>query len=95
VPVGGFPADTTSLGVLDLAGNVWQWVSSAFRPYPYGTDDGREELAHVSVACGMRGGCHDCAAEELRATERGRRASRRPEAGHHDIGFRCARTAAP
>jgi hypothetical protein len=28
---------------------------------------------------------------EIRTTERGRNLSRAPAAGHHNIGFRCAR----
>ncbi len=91
VPVGRYAAGATPEGLLDMAGNVWQWVSSAYRPYPYRTDDGREDLTDVRAERGTRGGCHDCRPEDLRATERGRRVSRRPDAGHHNIGFRCAR----
>ena len=95
VPVGSYPAGATPLGIPDMAGNVWQWVSTAYRPYPYRSDDGREDLTNVSVVRGTRGGCHDCRAEDLRAAERGSRVSRRPDAGHHNIGFRCARSVTP
>ena len=92
-PAGSHPAGASPYGVLDMAGNVWHWVSSAYRPYPYRPDDGREDPGPGSVR-GTRGGGHDSPANELRTTERGRNLSRAPAAGHHNIGFRCARSRA-
>jgi iron(II)-dependent oxidoreductase len=91
-PVDAHPAGASPFGVLGMAGNAWQWVSSAYRPYPYRADDGREELRDVSVERVTRGGGHDSRPEELTATHRGRHGSRAPRAGHHNIGFRCARS---
>jgi iron(II)-dependent oxidoreductase len=62
-------------------GSVWQWVSSAYRPYPYRAEDGRE-AADGDVVRGTRG------FDPLR---RGTHVSRNPKAGHHNIGFRCAK----
>ena len=89
-PVAGFPAGASPFGVLDLAGNAWEWVSSLYRPYPYRADDGREDARSAGVR-GTRGGGHDSGAEEITTTQRGRLLSRNPRSGHHNIGFRCAR----
>src|SRR5207253_1138123 len=41
--VGSYPSDVSPYGCLDMAGNVCQWSSSKFKPYPYNPSDGREE----------------------------------------------------
>ena len=43
--VGSFPDGRSPYEVLDAAGNVWEWTSSIYRPYPYRADDGREDAA--------------------------------------------------
>ena len=88
-PVGIFPAGASPHGVQGMAGNAWEWVSSAYRPYPYDAKDGREDLTAGPVR-GTRGGGHDSPADEITATQRGRNLSRNPASGHHNIGFRCA-----
>lgn len=90
VPVDAHPAGASPYGVLDMVGNAWEWVSSAYRPYPYRPDDGREDSAAGPVR-GTRGGGHDASAQEITTTQRGRNLSRNPRSGHHNIGFRCAR----
>ncbi|MQA65346.1 MAG: SUMF1/EgtB/PvdO family nonheme iron enzyme [Alphaproteobacteria bacterium] len=92
LPVGALPAGATPEGVLNLAGNVHEWTSSLYRPYPYNTSDGRED-ADSDAARVTRGGAADTGAATLTGTWRGRTVSRGPRAGHHNIGFRCAKAA--
>jgi formylglycine-generating enzyme required for sulfatase activity len=90
LPVGALPAGATPEGLLGMAGNEWEWTSSLYRPYPYRADDGREDPgAHEERV--TRGGGQDSPSDHLRTTYRGRGLSRAPAAGHHNIGFRCAR----
>jgi formylglycine-generating enzyme required for sulfatase activity len=41
-PVGSYPKGASPYGVLDMAGNVREFVSSIYRTYPYSAEDGRE-----------------------------------------------------
>jgi iron(II)-dependent oxidoreductase len=90
VPVDAFPDGVSPYGILDMAGNQWEWVSSIYQPYPYKADDGRENQ-NAGPVRSTRGGGHDSKVEEITTTHRGRFLSRNPKAGHHNIGFRCAR----
>jgi formylglycine-generating enzyme required for sulfatase activity len=88
--VDAFPDGRSPYGVWSMAGNAWEWVSSAYRPYPYRSDDGRENIEAGPVRS-TRGGGHDSPASEITTTQRGKNLSRAPRAGHHNISFRCVR----
>jgi formylglycine-generating enzyme required for sulfatase activity len=100
LPVGSYPDGATPEGVLDLAGNVWQWTSTLYRPYPYRSDDGREDPTATGARV-IRGGSHNASAELLRASSRSiGLVQGRPSTGvvgmvgsRPTIGFRCARDA--
>jgi formylglycine-generating enzyme required for sulfatase activity len=80
-PVGRYPAGATPAGVLDLAGNVWEWTESAY--CPYGNEDCGDSRRVV------RGGGWDTTESlDVRAA---RRYPSAPTARGRSIGFRCAK----
>ena len=89
VAVGTLPAGATPEGVMNMAGNVHEWVSSLYLPYPYVARDGREDRQATGARV-TRGGAADTGVASLRTTWRGADVSRNPRSGHHNIGFRCA-----
>jgi iron(II)-dependent oxidoreductase len=54
-----------------MAGNVWEWTSSLYRPYPYQADDGREDV-EVQGNRVVRGGSFDGSADAARCAYRNR-----------------------
>jgi len=86
-PVGSSPDGASPYGLLDLAGNVWEWVSSAYAPYPYDAGDGREQAPTAERA--LRGGSYASPPVHLRCAARSRSFPGRL-APH--IGFRIARS---
>jgi formylglycine-generating enzyme required for sulfatase activity len=86
-PVGIYPAGASPYGALDMAGNVYEWTHSAYKEYPYDSEDGREEVsAEEVVRRAVRGGSFDEDNESVRCTSR---FSYYPFQPHYrNIGFR-------
>lgn len=87
-PVGRFPAGASSAGILDLAGNVWEWTADWYGPYeeaaeitdPRGPETGSERVVRGGGFNGMRASWAKPAY----------RWKTRPDTRSHGIGFRCA-----
>lgn len=77
-------------GVYDMAGNVYEWVSSLYMPYPYNSIDGREDLNAAGERV-VRGGSwiNSDSDNEVRSSRRQRA---NPTISSDNIGFRCVRT---
>jgi formylglycine-generating enzyme required for sulfatase activity len=83
-PVGSYPAGKSPFGLLDMAGNVWEWTSSG---YSENYDKTRGE---ARVFRG--GGWDDVVASWVRGAVRYRSA---PSRRDFNLGFRCARALLP
>jgi len=84
--VGSYPSGASIYGVLDMTGNVFEWTTTLYKPYPYEADDGREDLS-VSDARVLRGGAWSSNGNFIRATTRIRS---NPTNSTDYYGFRCA-----
>ncbi len=92
-PVGLYPGGVSWVGAYDMSGNVREWVSSLYAPYPYDASDGREAIDTAETddpaSRVRRGGSWYDAADGLRTTAR---QPLFPDGRHNNTGFRCART---
>jgi len=87
-PVGHFsPNGDSPYGIADMAGNVWEWCSSLYQPYPY-RDDDRENMK-VTGDRMLRGGCFSDENTLVRCSYRYKRL---PESSDRNIGFRVVVT---
>lgn len=86
-PVGRYsPQGDSPYGLADMAGNVWEWSGSLYRPYPYDSADGRED-PDAEGERAVRGGAYD---EGLLLARCAWRNAVRPDLRAANIGFRVA-----
>lgn len=95
-PVGSYSSGASPYGALDLAGNVWEWVSDWYQedyyqlvmltPSPT-NPTGPENAPDSRLRKVLRGGSWDKSPDKLRTTSRSNELKEHPEAS---IGFRCA-----
>lgn len=87
-PVGRFAAGASPYGVLDMAGQLWEWTRSIAVRYPYDPKDSRENLSVESPRV-TRGGSSSSDPGGLTATSRHIVGPERQASGHAYHGFRC------
>ena len=57
-------------GIYDMHGNMQEWTSSLYKPYPYRADDGREDANDAVRERVVRGGSWKTSAEQCRSAYR-------------------------
>ena len=86
--VGSFPGGASPYGVMDMAGNVAEWTSDWFQPYP-GYPGGDNEAQYFGEKYRViRGGGWFSGQELVRTTER---SASSMTLANDDVGFRCVK----
>ncbi len=89
-PVGNYPAGASPYGALDLAGNVWEWVSDWYHSRYYlnsASDNPAGPDSSPTNSHPVRGGSFLSNARNVRTTYR---FGYSPDTSAGDLGFRCA-----
>jgi len=81
--VGSMPDGASWVGALDMAGNAWEWVDTAYQVYPYDTTSEAIDTTEPHV---LRGGAWSFYANHARSTTR---LQYPPTFNYESIGFRC------
>jgi formylglycine-generating enzyme required for sulfatase activity len=87
------PSSASPYGALDMAGNVWEWVSDRWQEdyyevSPTDNPQGPPNPGNVRVERVFRGGSWSESAEYVRSTYR---TWYEPDAKYYNLGFRCVK----
>ncbi len=89
-PVGQYEAGASPYGVLDMAGNVWEWVADWYdKEYHVTMSDKQPSGPPAGETRVLRGGAWSNAPLDVRAANRNKDY---PTSAGADIGLRCARS---
>ncbi|MEC7640563.1 MAG: SUMF1/EgtB/PvdO family nonheme iron enzyme [Nitrospinota bacterium] len=86
-PIGKFPDGQSPYGVMDMAGNAWEWTKDWYGPY-HGNDQKSELFGEKFKV--IRGGSWNSNMDLARSALRGKSL---PDKGYNYIGFRCVQEA--
>jgi Tol biopolymer transport system component len=84
-PVGSFPVGVSWCGALDMAGNVWEWVSDKYEDYPTAAQINPTEPSEGDQRV-LRGGSWGYDQDGIRTAYR---YPVPPSANYFGVGFRC------
>ena len=87
-PVDSYESGKSPYGLYNMGGNVMEWVSSLYIPYPYDAGDGREDMSSTDTRV-LRGGAWNYVSYIVRSSSRD---WSNPSFTNGSFGFRCARS---